>query len=282
MLATPTDENRSKLLAAISRIDAAIRIAVPWTKVEVRLFGSTSNGLFLPGVSDIDLTVLQPYITSAVEVLQRIEDAVLQEGIAARGTVELIASARVPILKFTEQESRTAVDISVNGPQAVAGIVSAREMLTRFPELRPLLLVLNESLQRRRAFSAAATSVSSRRLGPPPVPTTPSHGGGEERRQGHAVEQPVTSQASGPCALDEGAVEAHEPDLGSRLKGVLSELAANHAIRSSSMPAASLFAALAAELERSFTLSSVLRGCPESPHSLTASDKQKQEPQRHM
>ena len=63
--------------------------------------------------------------------------------------IQLIAKARVPIVKFIEKQSGFQFDISfdvANGP-ASAEIVRANTR--RFPALRPLVTVLKAFLQQR-------------------------------------------------------------------------------------------------------------------------------------
>lgn len=62
---------------------------------------------------------------------------------------QVVAKARVPIIKFEEKESAINFDISfdvANGPVA-AGFV--RELMTKLPPMRPLLFILKIFLQQR-------------------------------------------------------------------------------------------------------------------------------------
>lgn len=62
---------------------------------------------------------------------------------------QVIAKARVPIIKFEERESRVNFDISFdksNGPEAAVWVNS---ILLKNPEIKPLCLVLKLFLQQR-------------------------------------------------------------------------------------------------------------------------------------
>ena len=62
---------------------------------------------------------------------------------------QVIAKAKVPIIKFVELPSGLSFDVSfdvANGPAAAAGV---RALVGRLPPVKPLLLVLKIFLQQR-------------------------------------------------------------------------------------------------------------------------------------
>ncbi|KAG8472261.1 hypothetical protein CXB51_034494 [Gossypium anomalum] len=102
--------------------------------VAPEVFGSFRKGLYLP-TSDID---------TGLYALSRV---LSQRGIAKK--MQVIAKARVPIIKFVEKKSGVTFDISFdvdNGPKAVEFI---KEAVLKWPQLRPLCLILKVFLQQR-------------------------------------------------------------------------------------------------------------------------------------
>ncbi|EPR59623.1 polynucleotide adenylyltransferase [Toxoplasma gondii GAB2-2007-GAL-DOM2] len=63
--------------------------------------------------------------------------------------LELVSSARVPIVKYIDAETGVPVDVSVNQPSSLETTAFAREMLVKFPLLRPLLLLVKFFLKLR-------------------------------------------------------------------------------------------------------------------------------------
>ncbi|CAN1159872.1 Terminal nucleotidyltransferase 4B [Linum perenne] len=79
--------------------------------------------------------------------LRAISRALSQRGIAKK--IQVIAKARVPIIKFVEMRSGLSFDISFdveNGPKAADFI---KDAVVRWPSLRPLCLILKVFLQQR-------------------------------------------------------------------------------------------------------------------------------------
>ncbi|KAE9458117.1 hypothetical protein C3L33_09983, partial [Rhododendron williamsianum] len=114
--------------------------------LQVEVFGSFKTGLYLP-TSDIDVVILGSDIRSPQMGLQALARALSQRGVAKK--IQVIAKARVPIIKFVEKRSGIAFDISFdvdNGPKAAEFIEDA---VLKWPPLRPLCLILKVFLQQR-------------------------------------------------------------------------------------------------------------------------------------
>jgi non-canonical poly(A) RNA polymerase PAPD5/7 len=113
---------------------------------QVRVFGSFATGLYLPS-SDVDVVVLNSGCQARHDRLKALAKALTRSGLAKN--IQVIANARVPIIKFVETRSNIPFDISfdvANGPEAADFIKAAMEAL---PPLRPLCLVLKIFLQQR-------------------------------------------------------------------------------------------------------------------------------------
>ncbi|KAB2070437.1 hypothetical protein ERO13_A08G145700v2 [Gossypium hirsutum] len=82
-----------------------------------------------------------------------------QRGIAKK--IQVIAKASVPIIKFVEKKSGAAFDISFdvdNGPKAAEFI---KEAVLKWPQLRPLCLILKVFLQQRDLNEVYSSGIGS-------------------------------------------------------------------------------------------------------------------------
>ncbi|KAF5183501.1 Non-canonical poly(A) RNA polymerase PAPD5 [Thalictrum thalictroides] len=85
--------------------------------------------------------------------------ALSQKGIAKK--IQVIAKARVPIIKFIEKRSGVAFDISFdvdNGPKAAVFI---KDAVSKIPPLRPLCLILKVFLQQRELNEVYSGGIGS-------------------------------------------------------------------------------------------------------------------------
>ncbi|XP_031120101.1 terminal nucleotidyltransferase 4B [Ipomoea triloba] len=141
---SPSQEEQAGRNAAVERVFNVIKYIWPKSKPEV--FGSFRTGLYLPS-SDVDVVILGSDIRSPQIGLHALSKALSQKGIAKK--IQVIAKARVPIIKFVEKESCISFDISFdvqNGPKAAEFITDA---VSKWPPLRPLCLILKIFLQQR-------------------------------------------------------------------------------------------------------------------------------------
>ncbi|XP_031406004.1 terminal nucleotidyltransferase 4B isoform X2 [Punica granatum] len=113
---SPTPEEQALRNSAVESVFEVIKYIWPNCRVEV--FGSFCTGLYLP-TSDIDVVIIGSGIKTPQLGLQALSKALSQKGIAIK--IQVIAKARVPIIKFVEKKSKVAFDISFdaqNGPVA--------------------------------------------------------------------------------------------------------------------------------------------------------------------
>ena len=109
-----------------------------WHGTEVKVFGSFVTGLYLP-TSDIDFVVCQNCPLYSLEYELR------SANIAASGSLKVLGKATVPIIKFTDKETKVKVDISFN----MSGLKSAekvKEYLKQYPLLKKMVLVIKQYL----------------------------------------------------------------------------------------------------------------------------------------
>uniref|UniRef100_A0A0D6QZM7 polynucleotide adenylyltransferase n=1 Tax=Araucaria cunninghamii TaxID=56994 RepID=A0A0D6QZM7_ARACU len=141
---SPTTEEEAARRAAVGRVSEVIKFI--WPNCQVKLFGSFETGLYLPS-SDIDVVILNSNVQVPQKGLKALAKALSKKSVGTK--IQVIGSARVPIIKFFEKESNVAFDISFdvqNGPEAAKFIKDAIE---KIPPLRPLCLILKIFLQQR-------------------------------------------------------------------------------------------------------------------------------------
>ncbi|KAK8353968.1 hypothetical protein V6Z12_A05G192600 [Gossypium hirsutum] len=153
---SPTPEEQAARDAAVHSIFDVIKYIWPACKPEVfRLF---MIGLYLP-TSDIDVMILESGIKNPQTGLYALFRVLSQRGIAKK--IQVIAKASVPIIKFVEKKSGAAFDISFdvdNGPKAAEFI---KEAVLKWPQLRPLCLILKVFLQQRDLNEVYSSGIDS-------------------------------------------------------------------------------------------------------------------------
>lgn len=141
-------------------------LAMRWPGAEVVAFGSFASGLYLP-TSDVDVAVrgiaaldgagrLSTSETKRVkervlrEVAQLIRDADLAREDADAGfELEVIASARVPIIRFVDETHLLSIDLTLDSESGEESTELMRSYARTLPAFRYLVLVLKLWLQRR-------------------------------------------------------------------------------------------------------------------------------------
>lgn len=153
---SPTQEEQASRAEAVRCVFDVIKYIWPNCKVEV--FGSFRTGLYLP-TSDIDVVILGSGLKSPQIGLNALSRALSQKGVAKK--IQVIAKARVPIVKFVEKRSGVAFDISfdVNGGPIAAEFI--KNAISKWPELRPLCLILKVFLQQRELNEVYSGGISS-------------------------------------------------------------------------------------------------------------------------
>ncbi len=167
----PTPEEEAKRSGVVRRIQDVMKGL--WPKAQLLPFGSYVTELYLP-FSDIDLILVpsedMEHVTEeSLERESRRQAAILHfskmgmkkkpaESEVARAVfedlsnalmmsdmisdVEIVASARVPIVKFTDNETGYRVDICFNNTSGQEAVTFMRNTMDAMPALRPLTLLL--------------------------------------------------------------------------------------------------------------------------------------------
>lgn len=118
-----------------------------WPDVDVRVFGSFAAELYLP-TSDVDLVVVSK---SFVELdlpkynqrqsLNKLASALKKSGITTWQDLQIVASAKVPIVKFTDSTTNIHVDISFENSSGLVANETFQRWKVDYPAM-PVLVVL--------------------------------------------------------------------------------------------------------------------------------------------
>lgn len=134
---------RNKVIAALKK-----SISDFWPGTTVHVFGSCATDLYLLG-SDIDMVVVSD--TGSYENASRLYQlsTFLRTNKLAT-EVEVIAHAKVPIIKFVDPKSRLHIDVSFERTNGIDAAKRIRRWLVSTPGLRELVLVVKQFLRTRR------------------------------------------------------------------------------------------------------------------------------------
>lgn len=110
------------------------------------VFGSCATGLNLPQ-SDIDLLVYHPEVKD-ITMITRLSNALLKSGICR--SIEPLKHTRVPLIKVVDKHSGIHLDISFNRTNGIYSVKLVKYLQKKYPELRPLIMVLKAFLKSRQ------------------------------------------------------------------------------------------------------------------------------------
>ncbi|PRW59743.1 non-canonical poly(A) RNA polymerase PAPD5 [Chlorella sorokiniana] len=154
----PSPAEAAARQAAIDRIEDVVTSIWPkacriedvvtsiWPKARVEVFGSFATGLYLP-TSDVDAVIMGSGCSDVPQGLKALANALARRNMAKN--MQVIAKAKVPIVKFEDAETGYAFDVSfdvANGPEAAENV---RALMDSLPPMRPLVMVLKVFLQQR-------------------------------------------------------------------------------------------------------------------------------------
>ncbi|ORY84948.1 hypothetical protein BCR37DRAFT_345340, partial [Protomyces lactucae-debilis] len=137
---------RSLVISRIRRL-----VTAKWPTASVHAFGSFETRLYLP-TSDIDLVLLssgQPGdpVYEQPKHLKKLAHLLVKAGIAR--DIQVITSARVPIIKFVDKLTQIHVDISFNKPTGLVAAGVVKRYCQQMPALRPLVIFIKHFLNMR-------------------------------------------------------------------------------------------------------------------------------------
>lgn len=119
-----------------------------WPDCEVNVFGSYATDLYLPG-SDIDMVIVSEHRQyDTRNALYSLSSFLKREQLATN--VEVIAKAKVPIIKFTEYHSNIHIDVSFERTNGIEAARTIRSWLAETPGLREIVLIVKQFLAARK------------------------------------------------------------------------------------------------------------------------------------
>jgi len=111
----------------------------------VMVFGSCATGLNLPN-SDIDLLVYYPQVKELTMLNKICNTLVKQIDVQS---IEPLKFTKVPLIKLQEKHTKINVDISFNRTNGIYCVKLVKFLQKKYPELRPLILILKAFLKSR-------------------------------------------------------------------------------------------------------------------------------------
>lgn len=136
-------ENRNEVIATLKS-----KIKDFWPATNVHVFGSSATDLYLPG-SDIDIVILSS--TGMYEQRQKLYQlsSFLRSNKLAK-EIEVIATAKVPIIKFIDTRYNLQVDVSFERRNGLDAAKRIRHWLDSTPGLRELVMIVKQFLRTRK------------------------------------------------------------------------------------------------------------------------------------
>uniref|UniRef100_A0A7S4RVS5 Polymerase nucleotidyl transferase domain-containing protein n=1 Tax=Alexandrium monilatum TaxID=311494 RepID=A0A7S4RVS5_9DINO len=116
-----------------------------WPQCQIRVFGSFFTGLSLPN-GDVDVAILDVPCKPPT-AMKMLADHMLEKGEIS--WLEIIESAKVPVVKLRSQACGLRADVVFNVTDGIETSKFIRERLKEFPQMRPMLVFLKYFLLQR-------------------------------------------------------------------------------------------------------------------------------------
>lgn len=143
----------------VSRIQKVFDAQPKFRGMEVQPFGSFASGLYLP-VADMDLVLLSPsFIRNGRETfiprrrghssqvsIYEIARVLERSGVVASSSMEIIAGARVPILKWVDRLTGLKVDMSFDNDSGVRAIQTFKKWKQAYPMMPAVVAIIKQYL----------------------------------------------------------------------------------------------------------------------------------------
>ncbi|KAK2741590.1 hypothetical protein FQN57_005573 [Myotisia sp. PD_48] len=116
-------------------------------------FGSFASGLYLP-TADMDLVLLsrqymqqgRKYLCQKVRDIYSFAEFIRQSGMAVSGSIETIAHARVPIIKFVDDLTGLKVDLSFDNNSGLSAIETFESWKREHPAMPVIVSIIKQFL----------------------------------------------------------------------------------------------------------------------------------------
>jgi non-canonical poly(A) RNA polymerase PAPD5/7 len=141
---SPSEEEHLKREAAFQKLKTIVTDLLP--DAQVHCFGSFVTKVYLPN-ADIDLVVLKPNTPNST-ILHKLAKVLMKRS-EDYGQIQVIKSAKVPLIKLVDKQNNLNFDISFNKLDGVNQIREVEKGLKHYPEMRHLIFVLKCLLKQR-------------------------------------------------------------------------------------------------------------------------------------
>ena len=138
----------------LGRLEGLVKNSFPFCSVHV--FGSFAAGLYLPN-ADMDVVVMSdsyinkgmPQVCQSNNKLYAFGSMIRQSGIAKANSVDVIAHAKVPLVKFVDRRTAIRVDMSFENDSGVIAINTFHGWKRQYPAMPVLVTVIKQFLSMR-------------------------------------------------------------------------------------------------------------------------------------
>jgi len=140
---TPSIEEIRERAEVVERVRVAAKSVYP--DCSIKLFGSTLTGLALP-TSDIDLVCFHwgemERVAKRTSLMEKFAQTLCDAGISEEEDIEIIATARVPIVKFKDPVSGYCCDCCFDRQGGIDGAKLVKRMRKKYGAFLPLCIFL--------------------------------------------------------------------------------------------------------------------------------------------
>ncbi|KAI9778867.1 MAG: hypothetical protein M1839_007830 [Geoglossum umbratile] len=133
-----------------------------WSDSDILSFGSFATGLYLPD-SDMDLVMVSdsymqghPAVYDRRSHLRLFHDFIDRRGISAPGTAEIVAMAKVPLVKYVDRRTGLKIDVSFENDSGVRAVQTCLSWKTTFPAM-PIIVPLIKHFLAMRGLNEVFT-----------------------------------------------------------------------------------------------------------------------------
>jgi len=149
----PTEFEDSVRSDLVSKLHASVKLR--WNDANIYPFGSFVAGLYLP-TADMDLVfVSDGYMSGKLPIynskrtLWKFHDYLISQGIPVTGSVEVIAKAKVPLVKYVDRKTRLKVDVSFENDTGLTANKTFKDWKAQYPAMPILVTVIKQFLAMR-------------------------------------------------------------------------------------------------------------------------------------
>lgn len=136
----------------VRRIDRVMQKTFPGS--QLHCFGSFAAGLYLP-TADMDLVHLSKHFLASGQggvskkTLYKVSSVLEKEGVSQPGASEVVASARVPIVKLIDRKTGLRVDISFENTTGIVANTTFQQWKEMYPAMPVIATLVKQFLAMR-------------------------------------------------------------------------------------------------------------------------------------